>query len=66
MVAEWPFCMECFHGLMEKPARRSSSTERLKLLLAKPEKKEAAVAVFFEQTRQRCTLCEKEIEGDRY
>jgi len=63
MVAEWPFCMECFHGLMEKPAKK---VEPLAEEVVKPEKKEAAVEVVFETAKRRCTLCEKEIFGDQY
>ena len=63
MVAEWPFCMECFQGLMEKSAKKvEPPTEKV----VKPEKKEAAVEVVFETAKRRCTLCDKEIEGDQY
>ena len=63
MVAEWPFCMECFHVLLEKPVKKvEPPTEKV----VKPEKKEAAVEVVFETAKRRCTLCEKEIEGDQY
>jgi formylmethanofuran dehydrogenase subunit E len=63
MVAEWPFCMECFHVLLEKPAKKVEPPAEK---VVKPEKKEAAVEVVFETAKRRCTLCEKEIFGDRY
>jgi len=63
MVAEWPFCMECFQGLMEKAAKKVEPPAEK---MVKPEKKEAAVKVVFETAKRRCTLCEKEIEGDQY
>ncbi|MCG6916303.1 MAG: hypothetical protein LJE89_02030 [Deltaproteobacteria bacterium] len=63
MVAEWPFCMECFHLLLEKPAKKvEPPTEKV----VKPEKEDVSVEVIFEQARKKCTLCEKEIEGDKY
>jgi formylmethanofuran dehydrogenase subunit E len=67
MVAEWPFCMECFHGLMEKPAKKVEPEVGVEPPAEpEPDKEDVSVSVVFEQARQRCTLCEKEIEGDQY
>ena len=73
MVAEWPFCMECFHGLLEKPAKKVKAEVPLEVPVeaptdkaAEPEKEDVSVSVFFEQEKRRCTLCEKEIVGDQY
>jgi len=67
MVAEWPFCLDCFQQLMEKPAKEvESEVEVEPPAEPEPEKKDVSVEVVFEQARQRCTLCEKEIEGDQY
>ena len=67
MVAEWPFCMECFHGLMEKPAKKvEPEVEVEPPAEPEPEKEGVSVEVVFEQARKKCTLCEKEIEGDQY
>jgi len=63
MVAEWPFCMECFHVLLEKPVKKVEPPAEK---VVKPEKREAAVEVVFETAKRRCTLCEKEIKGDQY
>jgi formylmethanofuran dehydrogenase subunit E len=71
MVAEWPFCMDCFQHLMEKPAKKAEApaetpAEAPAETVAEPEKEDVSVQVVFEQARQKCTLCEKEIEGDQY
>jgi len=48
---------------MEKAAKKVEPPAEK---MVKPEKKEAAVKVVFETAKRRCTLCEKEIEGDQY
>ncbi len=59
MVAEWPFCPECFQKLMEKPAKKAEAE-------VDTEKKDMAVKVVVETGKPRCQVCEKEIEGDQY
>jgi formylmethanofuran dehydrogenase subunit E len=54
-VAEWPFCLECFQALMDKAGEK------------KEEKPEGETDMPVHQTapagiRQRCQICEKEIE----
>jgi hypothetical protein len=67
MVAEWPFCMDCFQQLMEKPAKKvEPEVEVEPSAETEPDKEDVSVEVVFEQARQKCTLCEKEIEGDQY
>jgi len=48
---------------MEKAAKKVEPPAEK---VVKAEKKEAAVKVVFDTARRRCTLCEKEIEGDQY
>jgi hypothetical protein len=67
MVAEWPFCMECFHGLMEKPAKKAEPEVEVEAPTEpEPEKEDVSVEVVFDQARKKCTLCEKEIKGDQF
>jgi hypothetical protein len=67
MVAEWPFCMECFHGLMEKRAKKVEPEEEVEASTEpEREKEDVSVEGVFETAKRRCTLCEKEIEGDQY
>jgi hypothetical protein len=67
MVAEWPFCMECFHGLMEKPAKKVEPEVEVEVPTEPGhEKEDVSVEVVFDQARKKCTLCEKEIFGDHY
>ena len=65
MVAEWPFCLDCFQLLMDKPAKKVEPEVEVEAP-AEPEKEDVSVQVVLEQARQKCTLCEKEIEGDQY
>ena len=48
-VAQWPFCLECFHALMEKAEAKKD--EMVEALVPEPAGK-----------LQRCLVCEKEIE----
>jgi hypothetical protein len=71
MVAEWPFCMDCFQQLMEKPAEEAEQPaatppEEPAEKVAEPEKKDVSVSVVFQQEKQKCTLCGKETEGEQY
>jgi formylmethanofuran dehydrogenase subunit E len=67
MVAEWPFCPDCFQQLMKKPAKKvESETETVAEPETQPEEKDVAVEVVLQQPEQKCTLCGKEIEGDQY
>jgi formylmethanofuran dehydrogenase subunit E len=67
MVAEWPFCLDCFQQLMEKPAKEAEPEAEVEAPAEpEPEKEDVSVEVVFEQARQKCTLCEKEIVGDQY
>ncbi|MGD9037895.1 MAG: hypothetical protein PVF10_15140 [Syntrophobacterales bacterium] len=71
MVAEWPFCMDCFQQLMEKPAEGAepeaeAPSEEQAETVAEPEKKDVSVEVVFQQEKQKCTLCGKETEGEQY
>jgi hypothetical protein len=63
MVAEWPFCMDCFQQLMEKPTKKPEPPAET---VAEPEKEDVSVEVVFEQEKQECTLCGKETEGEQY
>ncbi len=67
MVAEWPFCMDCFQQLMEKPAKKVEPEVEIEALAEpEPEKEDVSVEVVFEQEKQKCTLCGKETEGEQY
>jgi formylmethanofuran dehydrogenase subunit E len=67
MVAEWPFCMDCFQQLMEKPAKKVEPEVELEAPgEPEPEKEDVSVEVVFEQEKQKCTLCGKETEGEQY
>ena len=73
MVAEWPFCIDCFQQLMEKPAEKvkdeaaaDTPPEAPAEPVAEPGKKDVSVEVVFEQEKQKCTLCGKETEGEQY
>ena len=67
MVAEWPFCLDCFQLLMDKPAKKVEPEVEVEAPAEpEPEKEDVSVQVVFEQEERRCTLCEKEIEGDQY
>ena len=68
MVAEWPFCMDCFQQLMEKPAKKvESEVEVEATAVPEPEKEEdVSVKVVFQQEKQKCTLCGKETEEEQY
>jgi hypothetical protein len=67
MVAEWPFCLDCFQQLMEKPAKKVEPEVEVEAPAEpEPETEDVSVSVVFEQARQKCTLCEKEIEGEQY
>ena len=65
MVAEWPFCIDCFQQLMEKPAKKVEPEIEVEAP-AEPEKEDVSVSVVFEQQERKCTLCEKEIVGEQY
>jgi hypothetical protein len=56
MVAEWPFCLECFQELMNKLAKAGADTEV----------QDSAVEVGAETKKLRCQLCKREIEDDYY
>ena len=50
MVAEWPFCMDCFQQLMEKPAEKAESpaetpAEDRTEIVAEPDKEDVSVEV---------------------
>jgi formylmethanofuran dehydrogenase subunit E len=67
MVAEWPFCLDCFQQLMEKPAKKvEPEVEVEPPAEPEPEKEDVSVSVVFEQEKQKCTLCGKETEGEQY
>ena len=67
MVAEWPFCMDCFQQLMEKPAKKVEPEVEIEALAEpEPEKEDVSVEVVFEQEKQKCTLCGKETKGEQY
>jgi len=73
MVAEWPFCLDCFQLLMDKPAEKVEAEAPVEIAaeapadkVPEPEKEDVSVSVVFEQARQKCTLCEKEIVGEQY
>lgn len=67
MVAEWPFCLDCFQLLMEKPAKKVEPEVEVEAPAEpEPEKKDVSVEVVFEQEKQKCTLCGKEAEGEQY
>jgi DNA-directed RNA polymerase subunit RPC12/RpoP len=58
---------------MDKPAEKVEAEAPVEIAaeapadkVPEPEKEDVSVSVVFEQARQKCTLCEKEIEGDQY
>jgi hypothetical protein len=52
---------------MEKPAKKAEPEVEVEAPTeAEPEKEDVSVEVVFDQARKKCTLCEKEIEGDQY
>jgi hypothetical protein len=61
MVAEWPFCPDCFRKLMEKPAEKDRVEAK-----SEEEVKDVVVEVGAVTAKSRCQLCDKEIEGDQY
>ena len=67
MVAEWPFCLDCFQQLMEKPTKKvEPEVEAETPAEPEPEKEDVSVEVVFQQEKQKCTLCGKETEGEQY
>jgi len=56
-VAEWPFCLECFQALMDKAGEKKEEGKegKTKIPVLKAEPASA---------RQRCQICEKEIEEE--
>ena len=59
MVAEWPFCPDCFGQLLTKPAE-SSKPE------SKAERKTDRVVEYKQAEITKCHLCNKEIVSDQY
>jgi hypothetical protein len=52
---------------MEKPAKKAEPEVEVEAPTEpEPEKEDVSVEVVFDQARKKCTLCEKEIEGDQY
>jgi len=67
MVAEWPFCLDCFQQLMEKPTKKVEPEIEVEAPAEpEPEQEDVSVSVVLEKQEQRCTLCEKEIVGEHY
>jgi hypothetical protein len=61
MVAEWPFCPECFQQLLEKPAEKDEADAKPDAVIEDVDAAEAEGS-----TEPRCQLCAKEIAGDQY
>ena len=59
MVADWPFCLECFQGLMKKSTKKVEAS-------ADTQMQDAAVEGSIKRAKLKCQLCEKEIEDDHY
>ena len=67
MVAEWPFCLDCFQQLIEKPAKKvEPEIEVEPPAEPEPEKEDVSVSVVFQQEELKCTLCERKIVGEQY
>ncbi|MBW2173049.1 MAG: hypothetical protein JRF64_00100 [Deltaproteobacteria bacterium] len=67
MVADWPFCLDCFQQLMDKPEKEAEAeTVPGPEAQVDTEKMDVAVEVVAETAKPRCQICDKDLEGDQY